>query len=105
MRKSRFIRSVAGMTGAVLASFCTAALADEATGKVVWVDAKNSALLLECIANGCKQIPSAAVGETFTFSIPDTLKGGVAALKEGQQITIAYEKTQQGSYTVVELKP
>jgi hypothetical protein len=105
MRKSRFIRSVAGMIGVLLASLCTAALADEATGKVVWVDARNSALLLECIADGCKQIPAAAKGETFTFSIPEKLKAGAVALKEGQQITIAYEKTQQGSYALVELKP
>ena len=105
MQRSRFITSVAGATGVVLALLCTGAWADEATGKIVWVDAKNSALLLECVANGCKQIPSAAVGETFTFSIPDNLKAGIAALKEGQQITIAYEKTQQGSYAVVELKP
>jgi hypothetical protein len=105
MRKSRFTSSVVGIAGAVLAMLSSSALADEATGKVVWVDAKNSALLLECIANGCKQIPSAAVGETFSFSIPEKLKASAATLKEGQQITVAYEQAPQGGYALVELKP
>ena len=105
MRNRRFTKYVAGATGALLSLLSTASLADEATGKVVWVDGKNSALLVECIANGCKQIPSAAAGETFTFSIPANLMAGAAALKEGQQITFAYEKTSQGSYALVELKP
>lgn len=105
MQRGRLIRSVAGTAGVVLALLSTVARADEATGKVVWVDTRNSALLLECVTDGCKQIPSAAKGETFTFSIPEKLRTGVAGLKEGQQITVSYEKTPQGSYALVELKP
>jgi hypothetical protein len=105
MNKSRFRKSVVGIASAVVATLSAPALADEATGKVVWVDAKNSALLLECTANGCKQIPSAAVGETFSFSIPEKLKASAAALKEGQQITVAYEQAPQGGYALIELKP
>jgi hypothetical protein len=105
MQNGRYVRLVAGTTGVVLALMCTVVRADEATGKVVWVDTRNAALLLECVADGCKQIPSAAKGETFTFAIPERLMAGVGALKEGQQITVAYEKTAQGSYALVELKP
>ena len=57
------------------------------------------------LGSNAPTLPSAAVGETFTFSIPEHLKSGAAALKEGQQVTVAYEKTAQGSYALVELKP
>ena len=63
MRKSRFISSLAGVTGVVLALFWTTALADEATGKVVWVDARNSALLLPVhrFQGPAKILPSASL--------------------------------------------
>ena len=105
MHKSGFKSSIVLFAGAVLATVSASALADEATGKVVWVDAKNSALLLECIANGCKQIPSAAAGETFSFSIPENLKASAVVLKEGQLITVAYQQSPQGGYALVEFKP
>jgi len=80
------------------------ALADEATGKVVWVDAKNNALLLECVENGCAKIPSAKTGETFTFVIPADLKNTVASIKEGQQVTVTYQAAQGAGYNLVAVK-
>ena len=80
------------------------ARADEATGKVIWVDMKNNALLLECVANGCAKIPSAQVGETFTFVIPANLKTAVTTIKEGQQVTVTYQAAQGGGYNLVAVK-
>lgn len=77
---------------------------DQATGKVVWVDQKNNALLLECTENGCAKIPSAKTGETFTFVIPANLKNAVAAIKEGQQVTVTYQATQNAGYNLVAVK-
>jgi hypothetical protein len=75
---------------------CTDALADEAIGKVVWVDQKNSILLIECTATGCAKIPSAKEGETYSFAIPAKLKDAAAGLKEGEQITLQYEQAKEG---------
>ncbi|MCC7016582.1 MAG: hypothetical protein IT564_05210 [Rhodospirillales bacterium] len=102
-------RSLMGWLPAVAAALVLTALAqpaqaDEATGKVVWIDAKNNALLLECVDNGCAKIPSAKKGETFTFVIPASLKNAVAALKEGQQVTVTYQAAQGAGYNLVAVK-
>lgn len=88
----------------VLTTLAQPAQADEATGKVVWVDAKNNALLLECVNNGCAKIPEAKTGETFTFAIPANLKNAVAAIKEGQQVTVTYQAAPGTGYNLVAVK-
>ncbi len=87
-----------------LTTLAMPALAEEATGKVVWVDAKNNALLLECVENGCAKIPSAKTGETFTFVIPANLKNAVATIKEGQQVTVTFQVAQGAGYNLVAVK-
>lgn len=87
-----------------LALWPRAAHAEEATGKVVWVDQKNNALLLECVDNGCPKIPSAKTGETFTFVIPANLKSAVGGLKEGQKVTVTYQAAKDGAYTLSAVK-
>lgn len=81
-----------------------AAHADEATGKVAWVDSKNNALLLECADKGCAKIPSAQTGQTFSFVIPAELKSKVGALKEGQHVTVSYKAASNGAYQIVSVK-
>jgi hypothetical protein len=79
-------------------------LAEEATGNVVWVDERHSALLLECIEDGCPTIPNAKTGETYTFLIPADLKPTTDALQEGQKVTVVYEETQDNAYRLVTVK-
>lgn len=88
------------LIGVALASLSTAAVADEATGKVVWIDEKNSSLLLECPDKGCPQIPNAKTGETYTFVIPLNLKKNVTALKEGQMVTLVYDDGKDKGYVI-----
>ena len=104
MKVDRSIKRVAGIVSTVLTLFCTDVLAEEATGKVVLVDTKNSALLIECSESGCAKIPAAKAGETYSFAIPEKLRSSTAALKEGQLITVQYVEAKEGNYTLVELK-
>ena len=76
------------------------ALAAEATGKVVWVDHKNSSLLLECPDKGCLTIPGAKPGETYSFAFPATLKTQMAGLKEGETIKIVYDENKDQGYVI-----
>jgi hypothetical protein len=92
------------LAAGAIAALPQTARADEATGKVVWVDQKNNSLLLECIDKGCPKIPSAKSGETFTFVIPANMKTAVGALKEGQQVTVTYQTAQSGGYSLVGVK-
>lgn len=106
-KQRAFARWMVATAFAIGASFALpqAAKADDATGKVVWVDQQNNALLLECTsAEGCAKIPSAKTGETFTFVIPANLKSSVGALKEGQQVTVTYQTGQGSGYTLVAVK-
>lgn len=104
-RHRDYKRWLATAVGAVaLTALSQAARADDATGKVAWVDQKNNALLLECIDKGCPKIPGAKNGETFTFVIPAALKSKVGALKEGQQVTVSYKSTQDAAYELVSVK-
>lgn len=84
----------------VVTSFGIAAFADEATGKLVWVDEKNSSLLLECPEKGCPTIPNAKAGETYTFVIPAKLKAEVAALKEGETVKVTYDDGKEKGYVI-----
>ena len=104
-RHRSYKRWLATAVGAVaLTALSQAARADDATGKITWIDQKNNALLLECIDKGCAKIPSAKKGENFTFVIPAGLKSKVAALKEGQQVTVSYKSTQGGAYELISVK-
>lgn len=88
-----------------LAFATTSSWAADATGKVAWVDAKNAALLLECVSEqSCAAIPSAKTGETYTFVIPSSLMGKVAALREGQQVTVSYEDLKEKGYVLTDIK-
>ena len=83
----------------------SAMASDVATGKVVWVDSKNSSLLIECnTAISCKAIPSAKAGETYTFVIPESLKGSIKLLKEGQEVTVSYDDQKEKGYVLTGLK-
>jgi hypothetical protein len=78
--------------------------AEEATGKLVWVDAKNSSLLLECPDKGCPSIPDAKPGETYTFVIPAKMKAAVASLKEGETVTLVYNDAKEKGYVITSVK-
>src|SRR5438874_2266537 len=91
MAHNRLLTRLAPAVALVFASIAGIALADEASGKVVWVDAKHSNLLLECPDKGCPQIPNAKSGETYTFVVPGKLKKQVLAVKEGDVVKIVYE--------------
>ena len=104
MRDHRIRTGIAGLLGAACASFGIAALADEATGKVVWVDHKNSSLLLECPAKGCPKIPGSSPGETYTFVVPAGMETAVTALKEGQTVTLVYEDAKEKGYVITAVK-
>lgn len=84
----------------VVTSSAIAAFADEATGKLVWVDEKNSSLLLECPEKGCPTIPNAKAGETYTFVIPANLRAEVAALKEGDIVKVTYDDGKEKGYVI-----
>ena len=86
--------------GIALAALSGTAVADEATGKVVWIDQKNSSLLLECPDKGCPQIPNSKTGETYTFVIPAAMSKKVAALKEGQTVRIVYDDAKEKGYVI-----
>lgn len=91
---------VARSIGITLASLCGAAVADEATGKVVWIDKVNSSLLLECPDKGCPQIPNSKTGETYTFVIPPGMKKKAESLQEGQTVTIVYDDGKDKGYLI-----
>lgn len=82
------------------ASVAAPALADEANGKVVWFDKKNSSLLLECPDKGCPKIPDAKTGETYTFVVPAKLKKRVLAFKEGDVVKVVYEDAKDKGYVI-----
>ena len=72
------------------------AAANTMSGKIVWVDLKNSALLVECVDNdGCKSVQGKK-GETYTLVIPDGMKGTAASWKEGGQVKILFEDRADG---------
>ena len=100
MSHDRCRKFAAPVLGAMFATFGMAAHADEATGKVVWIDEKNSSLLLECPEEGCARIPNAKPGETYTFVIPAALKSRVVALKEGVTVTIVYDDGKDKGYVI-----
>ena len=100
MSDSRCRKLVARLVGIAVAAFGGAAAADEATGKVVWIDKKNSSLLLECPDKGCPQIPNSKTGETYTFVIPAGMKKKVASLKEGQTVKIVYDDGKDKGYVI-----
>lgn len=103
MRHTRCRRFAAPVLGAMLATLGITAFADEATGKVVWIDEKNSSLLLECPQDGCSKIPNAKSGETYTFVIPAALKSRVVALKEGATVTIVYDDGKEKGYVITDV--
>lgn len=88
------IRSVALVVLLLVAGLVPAiAFGGEATGKVVFVDAKNAALLVEAPKGG-GGIPGAKEGETFTFVVPTELQGSVKSLVPGSQVTITFEEKE-----------
>ena len=95
MRASR-----AATTAAALGLASMAALADEASGKVVWIDEKNGSLLLECPEKGCPQIPNAKPGETYTFVVPERMRSEVYAMKEGATVKLVYEDAKEKGYVI-----
>lgn len=86
--------------GIALATLATPVLADEAKGKLVWVDQKNSSLLLECPDNGCPKIPNAKTGETYTFVVPEKLRKQVRGFKEGDVVKVVYDDAKEKGYVI-----
>lgn len=84
----------------MLSALSAAAHAEEATGKVAWIDARNSSLLLECQENGCQKIPDSKPGETYTFVFPASLRSAILALKEGDVVKIAYDDGKEKGYVI-----
>ena len=93
-------RNAAAAAFAALALAATAALADEANGKVVWIDQKNGSLLLECPDKGCPQIPNAKPGETYTFVVPEKMRAQVYAMKEGDSVKVVYDDAKDKGYII-----
>lgn len=93
-------RVVHGVAGCLLLAVSGGALADEASGKVVWYDARNSSLLIECPDKGCPKIPGAKPGETYTFVVTAETRDAVARLKEGQTVTLVYEDGKDKGYLI-----
>lgn len=94
MRRRRiFLRMVLLAMAGWTAVLPTTALGGEATGKVVFVDTQNSALLLEAPKGG-GGIPGAKEGETFTFVVPAELQGAVKPLVPGGMVTITFEEKE-----------
>ena len=92
----RIVQALAGLALAGAGS----ALAEEATGKVVWYDAKNASLLLECPDKGCPAIPDAKPGETYTFVVTPETREAVGRLKEGQTVTLVYDDGKDQGYRI-----
>lgn len=76
----------------------------EMTGKVVWVDLKHAALLLECLDNGCVSV-GGKKGETYTSMIPDTLKKAAEALKEESNVKVTFVDRVDGGRTLTSVTP
>jgi hypothetical protein len=100
MGKTRSRKLLALWVGLVVSLTGGVAVADEATGKLVWIDKKNSNLLLECPDNGCPKIPNSKPGETYSFVIPAKLKAKLSSLKEGQTVTIVYDDAKEKGYVI-----
>lgn len=100
MHSTRSRAPLAPALALVLLAAAGTALADEANGKVVWIDEKNSSLLLECPDKGCPQIPNAKAGETYTFVVPANLKQQVLAFKEGDMVKVVYEDAKEKGYVI-----
>lgn len=100
MQRTRSRAPLAPALALALAGFAAPALADEANGKVVWIDKKNSSLLLECPDKGCPAIPNAKTGETYTFVVPAKLKKQVLAFKEGDMVKVVYEDAKEKGYVI-----
>jgi dienelactone hydrolase len=93
-------RVVFGIAWGGLLALSYGALADEATGKVVWHDSRNASLLIECPDQGCSQIPGAKPGETYTFVVTPEVRDAVSRLKEGQAVTLVYDDGKDKGYLI-----
>lgn len=98
-------RSLAALALCAMAGFSTNLLAGEMSGKVIWVDKKNSALLVECLETAaCKDVPGNK-GETFTIIIPDALKQAADSWKEGASVKVTFEDRAEGGRIVKAVVP
>lgn len=81
------------------------AYAGEATAKIVWVDLKNSALLIVCEnTEACKDIPKSKKGEMYTFVIPNKLKGSAKSWKEGTMVKFSFKDREGGGWDLTNVK-
>ena len=84
------------LAAAATACLSMTALAGEISGKIVWADLKNSALLVECLENAdCKDV-GGKKGETYTLVIPDSLKKSAESWKEGSAVRTTFEDKADG---------
>lgn len=87
---------LAALVAAATACFSTGGVAGELSGKVVWADIKNSALLVECQDDaGCKDV-GGKKGETYTLVIPDDMKKAAESWKEGSALKTTFEDKADG---------
>jgi len=83
---------------AMAAATCLSAtaLAGEMRGAVVWVDMKNSAVLVVCEEDAtCKDVQGKK-GETFTMIIPDNLRKDAESWSEGSRVAVVFEDRESG---------
>lgn len=96
MKNGRTAKRLAALTIAAGLGIAGAAVAGEMRGTVVWVDLKNSALLIVCDENdACKDVQGKK-GETFTMVIPDGMKQAAASWKEGGKVAVVFEDRDSG---------
>jgi hypothetical protein len=100
MKSSRAARGIAALATAAAVGISGTAIAGEMRGVVVWVDMKNSALLVVCEDDaGCKDLQGKK-GETFTMVIPDSMKPAASAWQEGGKVTVVFEDRDAGGWAL-----
>lgn len=88
--------SQATAPAAPVAAAKAGAVSGTMAGKVVWVDLKNSALLVVCQDDaGCKDV-SGKKGETYTLIIPPAMKKAAEGWKEGGAVKVTFEDRDDG---------
>jgi len=96
MKSIKASKWFAGLTMAAAACIPITAIAGEMRGAVVWVDMKNSAVLVVCEDDaGCKDVQGKK-GETFTMVIPGDLRKAAESWSEGSRVTVVFEDREGG---------
>lgn len=96
MESSRISKGLTVVLACAALGIAGATAAGEMRGTVVWVDLKNSALLIVCDEDAaCKDV-SGKKGETFTLIIPEGMKQSATSWKEGGKVAVVFEDRDSG---------